>query len=201
MPVETEIKLQIDPGDLERVAAPLGEPKSSKSLRNTYLDTPAHSLRGQLVMLRLRHVKGREGAIVTVKGRAERRDGVFSAPEHEWKLSEEEQAAFAEDPQTQAHRLEPLLAGAALGDLRPVGFIEVWRRAFELDPDVTLELDHVRFSDGTEDAEIELEVPPELLDRARTMVSDLLSRTGVEAREQEQTKYERFLARINTPDS
>ena len=196
MPTETEIKLQIATSDLDRVASALGEPQSAKSLRNTYLDTPAHSLRSERLMLRLRHVKGREGAIVTVKGRAERRDGVFSAPEHEWQLSEDEQVAFTGDPKSQAERLDPLLGGAPLGELRPVGYIEVCRRAFELDPDVVLELDHVRFSDGTEDAEIELEVPPELVDRARHLVTELLARAGVDAREQQHTKYERFLRRL-----
>jgi hypothetical protein len=67
---------------------------------------------------------------------------------------------------------------------------------YEIASGLFLELDHVRYSDGSEDAEMEMEAPEERLSEARGLLEQLLRSAGVEACSQDKTKYQRFLERM-----
>ena len=147
-------------------------------------------------MVRMRTRSSSPGAVLCVKGPSENSGGVFRAEEHEWNLSGEEAAEFEAKPASQALRLKPWIPSGLIHQLQAFGSIRVQRSVYELASGLYLELDHVRYSDGSEDAEMEMEAPESRLSEARKLLEDLLEKAGVRAHAQEKTKYQRFLERV-----
>ncbi|MBR58642.1 MAG: hypothetical protein CMH54_11570 [Myxococcales bacterium] len=201
MALEIEIKLQIPVQDLERFADALPTMIREKQVFNEYFDTAANELQTRRNMVRLRVLGEKERHILCFKGKAQRQDGVFSAEEHEWDLSLEEAELFRRDPGQQKKRLEPHLPSVAIEQLQSLGGMHVTRRVYPFTSDTKLELDHVRYPDGFEDAEIEIEVTKEQVTTIRTLLSTVLIETKVEAREQLETKFARFLAHRSPEES
>jgi len=196
MAIEIELKLAINVKDLAVLSRNLPGPTAVKKLRNIYFDTPERSLEQGKRMLRLRIVDAAEGGILCYKGPTEHRDGVFRAEELEWDLEADEAAAFLADPSTQESRLTPLFPDLALTLLAAFGEIRVERAAYALGSGLQLEMDHVEYSDGSEDAELEVEAPEHRIGEARDLLGRILHKSGVSAIAQERTKYQRFLSRV-----
>ena len=196
MPMEIEIKLAVDVQDLWRLREALAKPEAEKDLKNLYFDSRDKKLRLQRIMVRMRTRSSVTGAVLCVKGPSENRDGVFRAEEHEWNLSTAEASEFEAKPGSQALRLDPLIPSGVIHQLEAFGSIRVQRSVYEIASGLYLELDHVRYSDGSEDAEMEMEAPENRLEEARKLLDDLLEKAGVRARAQEKTKYQRFLERV-----
>ncbi len=194
MPLEVEIKLQIQIADLDRFADALPAMIQEQRVFNEYFDTPESALQKRRNMVRLRVLGADDSHILCFKGKASRQDGVFSAEEYEWVLSQEEAENFRREPGQQEERLGPLLPSIGIGQLQSLGGIHMTRRVFPFTSDTKLELDHIRYPDGFEDAEIEIEVTKEQISTIRTLLSIVLIETGVEAHEQLETKFARFLA-------
>jgi len=196
MAMEIELKLAIEVKDLAVLSRNLPSPTAVKKLRNIYFDTPERFLEHGKRMLRLRIADAVEGGILCYKGRSEHRDGVFRAEELEWRLSEDEVAAFLRDPGTQAARLTPIFPDVAPALLAAFGEIRVERAVYALGSGLQLEMDRVEYSDGSEDAELEVEAPEHRIDEARDILGRILKKSGVNAISQERTKYQRFLSRV-----
>ena len=194
--VEIELKLSVSVEDLPLLAPHLPGPIEVKNLRNIYFDTPARGLEATRRMLRLRLVGGHPGGILCYKGPSENQDGVFRADELEWPLSRAEATAFLEAPMSQGERLAELFPGVDLHSLESFGEIRVQRTVYRLASNLELEMDLVEFSDGSRDAELEVEAPEARMAEARASLGRVLERAGVHATVQTQTKYQRFLSRL-----
>ena len=196
MAIEIELKLAVEVKDLVVLSRNLPGPTVVKKLRNIYFDTPERSLEQGKRMLRLRIVDAAEGGILCFKGPSEHCDGVFRAEELEWPLEADEAEAFLADPSTQKARLTPLFPDLALTLLAAFGEIRVKRAVYALGSGLQLEMDHVEYSDGSEDAELEIEAPETRIGEARELLGRILHKSGVRAIAQERTKYQRFLSRV-----
>ena len=194
MALEVELKLAVPVGDLPLLRACLPAPIREKSLRNIYYDSVDRALERGRRMLRLRMEEGSASVVLCFKGPSVHRDGVFRAEEVEWSLDLAQAAAFSADPRTQGERLEACLPGLSRHELCVLGEIHVQRSVFSLGRGLVLEMDHVRFSDGGEDAELEVEAPDERMEEARGLLGEVLRQAGVRGVDQEHTKYQRFLA-------
>ena len=97
-------------------------------------------------------------------------------------------------PSTQQAHLQGFISGDILPRIQSIGAMHVRRVCVAYGRGQLLEIDHVRYPDGFEDAEIEVEVSPEEIQFTRTVLGKLLAETGLVASDQTQTKYARFLA-------
>lgn len=83
--------------------------------------------------------------------------------------------------------------------LLPVGNIKTLRKTFHLPEGYILEIDKTAFPNGSVDYEIEMEMRSEhdTPQRAREILSPLLSRAGIPSLRMAPGKYERFRQRVN----
>ncbi|MEA1677287.1 CYTH domain-containing protein [Nitrospirillum sp. BR 11163] len=162
-PQEIELKLAVDPRHLARLkTAPLlaGPRAVTKTLRNTYFDTPEGDLAARGVSLRLRHSGAK--VLQTLKGPSA--GGGMAMARSEWEIPAPDghlvPQAFT-DPAAQA-----LLEGTDLRRLGPVFSNEVkrWTRTLPLAAglavDVAVDQGVTHAADGREEpiAELELEL-------------------------------------------
>ena len=199
MPIETEIKLALDVAMLPKLLKALPKPALVKELRNEYFDTHDRSLGKRREMLRLRFSNLNEGVVLCFKGPSQKDGAVFQASEHEWQLTVDEATSFVETPLSQQDELVSLIDLKNIKALKRIGVMSVRRVCVDLGTGFMIEIDHVSYPDGFEDAEIELEVPPEKLREARALLNHTIQAAGVEVEDQEQTKYARFLAHGGAP--
>ena len=91
--VEQEIKLSLDPGNVDRACSELlamgnGELAGKQRLVNRYFDTPACDLNRQRIALRIRQIGDR--FVQTLKTQGDFVDGGFRRQEWEWSLEDAE---------------------------------------------------------------------------------------------------------------
>jgi triphosphatase len=163
MDTENEIKFEVSPHDLQRLAATRslqrkdGQPAKQKYLVSTYFDTRKHKLRQNGVSLRVRHLGKKR--LQTIKTTS---DGIsFRRGEWERKLDSDE-------PDLRAARgtaLHPLISEKLKRDLKPIFATHVHRTVIPLRPrngsrvELALDEGHVRAGQkSTPLAEIELEL-------------------------------------------
>jgi uncharacterized protein YjbK len=194
MPLETEIKLAVHIAMLPKFLKSLPRPVAIKELKNEYFDTQDRALGARREMLRLRFSNLYEGAVLCFKGPSRKDGAIFQASEHEWQLTKDEATSFLENPLSYQHELGNLIDSQEIGRLKLIGAMHVRRVCVDLGNDFMIEIDHVRYPDGFEDAEIELEVQPEDLIGARSILDKAIANAGIQVVNQEQTKYARFLA-------
>lgn len=219
MPEEVELKLLLDDEhDFERVRAALDRlvPRVEVAEQvNYYLDTVRLDLRRQGAMVRVRVANGR--AVVTGKAKATITAGVQRAIEREHALEGPHGAEWqqAGQPRTTPEQLQalawlcqPVAQGGLLTTplapdtaLHTLGAMANVRRIYRLHraqlrpgagtAEVTLELDHSRYSAGAERFEIELEHP----DAAELAldVTAFLDALEVTAEPATESKYAQFL--------
>lgn len=193
MVMEREIKLSITIGDLPTLLAALPEPTAVKELCNEYFDTPGRLLGKRREMLRLRTRRGKESSVLCFKGPSQRVGALFQASENEWTLSHLESQEFKSSPLSQVSILEEFIDADVLTNLQSIGAMEVRRVCVPFSGGLLLEIDHVRYPDGFEDAEIELEVSPQQIDIAHKILNKVVADAGITTFEQSETKYARFL--------
>jgi triphosphatase len=163
MDIENEIKFEVSPRDLQKIAATRilqrndGQPAKQKYLVSTYFDTPKQKLRQNGLSLRIRHVGKKR--LQTIKTTS---DGItFRRGEWERKLDNDE-------PDLRAARgtaLHPLVSKKLKRDLKPIFATHVHRTVIPLRPrngsrvEMALDEGHVRAGPkSTPLAEIELEL-------------------------------------------
>lgn len=163
MDTENEIKFEVSPRDLQKLAATRilqgngGEPANHKYLVSTYFDTPKQKLRQNGVSLRVRHVGKKR--LQTIKTTS---DGM-SFRRGEW-----ERTLNSDEPDLRAARgtaLHPLISKKLKRDLKPIFATHVHRTLIPLRPRngscVELALDEGRVRVGQKStplAEVELEL-------------------------------------------
>jgi inorganic triphosphatase YgiF len=188
--MEIELKLLVQPADLERVAAhpavvqlQAGAARHD-ALLSVYYDTPDADLAHAGVALRVRRIG--ERWVQTVKGGGGSAAGLHQREEYEWALADErpDLALMGETP------MAALVAAAEVRDrLAPVFTTEFDRSAHVIAwPDGTsaeLALDHgeLRAADRVDPiSEVELELrsgdPARLFDLAQTLLADIPLRLG-----------------------
>jgi len=196
MLLETEIKISIAPSALPKMKQSLGQASAVLHQRNVYMDTADGFLRKRKEMLRLRFQSPGDQAILCFKGRSVQENGLFQAPEHEWKITQDEAKAFLDRPETQVDHLSDVVPSHILAQLSVLGALRTTRTTFDVDEGLVLELDEVLFPDGSLEAEIEIEFPaerPELAETIRTFIDQLLEQSAVEGAPQTESKFVRFL--------
>lgn len=204
--MEIELKLGlVDAADLERLLGALPAPTSVVLQRNHYFSDPGGLLDGARIMLRVREdldpadpAAPAARVVVTAKRRTNKRAGVFVAEEHEAALDPGAWRAIgARERDLGALKEHPVIAWLR-GEVGPVslasrGVLENLRRAIPCEG-LVLEVDRTTFSDGSVDAEVEVETD-DALDRARAVVEAAARRAGVALFEQTKGKYRRYLER------
>jgi adenylate cyclase class IV len=204
--MEIELKLGlVDAADLERLLGALPAPTSVVLQRNHYFSDPAGLLDAARVMLRVREdldpadpAAPATRVVVTAKRRTDKRAGVFVAEEHEAALDPGEWLPIrARERDLGALAEHPVIAWlrAELGpvSLAPRGALDNLRRAIPCQG-LVLEVDRTTFSDGSVDAEVEVETD-DALERAREVVEAAARRAGVALFDQTKGKYRRYLER------
>jgi triphosphatase len=181
MGIENEVRFEVSPGDLEKLATARslrpanGQLAKHKYFVSTYFDTPKHVLRRNGVSLRVRRAGKKH--IQTIKTA---RDGI-ALGRGEWESKIE-----SNEPDFRAARgtaLEPLLSKNIRRDLDPIFATHIHRTLVPLRPgnslvELALDQGHVRVGRNTTPlAEVELELKNGSvadLFRAARMVADLV---------------------------
>ena len=188
-PRETELKLDLDPSDLDRFRAlpMLGRPAATAELRARYYDTAASDLQQAGLTLRVRD--DGERRVQTVKGEGQGGAGLFDRPEWESAIEGDgpDLDAAAETP------LGPVLARQGIRGGLAIRFsTRVTRTTWRLSRDgariaVTLDQGVIEGAPGSQpvcEVELELEAgpPSALFDLARAMAETVPLRLGVRSK-------------------
>jgi len=193
--VEKELKIRIhSKDDFFRLVKELKGYQQSVKQTNWYWDTNDFHLLAKEAILRIREEEGRR--IITWKKGKSIEDGYF--------VSEEIEAEFPGElnncktgkvldiralPKDIIENIQRVIPEDSF-NLYCIGYIETERRYYSLQG-FKLEVDHIRYPDGYED--FELEVETEKLDELRNIIMELLKSMKIDYSYQTQTKFQRFL--------
>ena len=214
VPSESEIKIALDQGETERLRGRLGEPVRKLRQVNHYYETSEDHLARARVSLRVREETDvgtdRLRLLLTLKEAGLRAGALLVRPEFESELGEDAWAAvkdgsmhFADLDLPPIHRLAdvlqetvPDLSGLALAEL---GTVENVREVFDFaDKSLSMEvlLDRTAYPDGTEEFELECELPPSDAGQGARVLRGLFEELGIDWRPSQVGKYVRFRRRI-----
>ena len=223
VPSESEIKVSLARSEEERLRGRLSElvggPVQRLRQVNHYFETSEDHLARARLSLRVREeaeVGSEAGSpedprfLLTVKEAGLRAGALMVRPELEseidrpaWDALREGRMHFAELDLPPIRRLREAVQGVGAEldglDLAPLGTAENVRDVFRLEREslaMEILLDRTRYPDGSEDLELECELPQADAGQGARVLRGLFDELGIEWRPSEAGKYVRFRRRI-----
>jgi uncharacterized protein YjbK len=214
VPSESEIKIALDQGETERLRGRLGEPVRRLRQVNHYYETAEDHFARARVSLRVREETDagtdQLRLLLTVKEAGLRAGALLVRPEYESELSQDAWAAvkdgsmhFADLDLPPIHRLAEVFRKTA-PDLSDLAFAELGsvpnvRVVFDFaDESLSMEilLDRTTYPDGSEEFELECEIPPSDAGQGARVLRGLFEELEIDWRPSQVGKYVRFRRRI-----
>jgi uncharacterized protein YjbK len=213
---ESEIKIILGEEENERLRGRLGEPVRRLRQINYFYETPEDHLARARTSLRVREETevdtNEQRFLLTVKEAGLRAGALMVRPELEsvidrelWHSLKSGEMHFAEVDLPPIYRLRELVQDLAGLELAELGSIENVREVFDFrSRSLAMEilLDRTRFPDGTEELELECEIPQAEAGQGARVLRGLFDELDIEWRPAEVGKYIRLRRKIGrAPDA